>query len=77
MLMFAEEDSTSVLVLDPRARASEEFQLMTALVEMSIEPARDSKFQPHTYIVVLVAVGVVAEILIPPPVVARDARVNA
>ena len=74
--MLADEDTTSVLAFAPMARASAESQLMTPLVEISIEPALESKFQPHIYKVVLVAVGVMAEMLMPPPVVAIEASVN-
>ena len=74
--MLAEDDSTSELALEPKERASLVFQLITALDEMSMAPTRDSRFQPYINKVVLVAVGVVAEMLIPPPVVAIDASVN-
>ncbi len=77
MVMFADEETTSLLALAPRFLASEVNQLASAFVVISIDPARESMCQPHMYMLVWVALGAVAEMLIPPPVVAIEAISNA
>ena len=49
-----------------------ERQFAWPLAVMFISPARDRKFPPNMYSEVLVAEPAVAEMLIPPPVVASE-----